>query len=124
MSNCDIAIYSYISTDAPRITHDMLRWTVFDTTPNVSIVIEFKTPEDNVITELNYNLSVFSSSGLELLVLERTLNTTLSCDTQYWVMRTVSNDCGSANVTITIPPQGKYDLNVVLCSFSHMYYIV
>jgi len=102
----------------------MLCWTVFDTTPNVSIVIEFKTPEDNVITELNYNLSVFSSSGLELQVLERTLNTTLSCDTQYWVMGTVSNDCGSANVTITIPPQGKYNLNVVLCSFLHMYYIV
>lgn len=68
MSDCDTAIYSYISTDAPKITYDMLRWTVFDKIPNVSIVIGFQIPEDNIITELNYNLSVFSSSGLELQV--------------------------------------------------------
>ena len=85
----------------------MLCWTVFENIPNVSIVIEFKMPEDNIVTELRYNLSVFSSSGLELQVLERTLNTTLSCNTQYWVTGVVSNDCGSNNVTVTIPPQGK-----------------
>lgn len=68
LSDCDTAIYSYISTDAPKITYDMLHWTVFDKIPNVSIVIGFQIPEDNIITELNYNLSVFSSSGLELQV--------------------------------------------------------
>ena len=103
------------------ITHDMLRWTVFEKITNVSIVIEFKLPEDNIVTELTYNLSVFSSSGLELQVLERTLNTTLSCNTQYWVTGTVSNDCGSNNVTVTIPPQGtEYNLNVVFI-IVHMY---
>ena len=48
-------------------------------------------------------------------MLERTLNTTLSCDTEYWVMGTVSNDCGSADVTITIPPQGKYNCFFCAC---------
>ena len=85
-------------------------------------------PEDNIVTELRYNLNVFSSSGLELQVLERTMNTTLSCNTQYWVTTTVSNDCGSNNVTVTIPPQDKYNLNVVfitsLVVFVRMYYMV
>ena len=90
------------------ITQDMLNYTVSSRFHNISIEIGFNLLEDDFVTELNYNLSVFSSTGLVLQVLEKTLSTTLSCDTEYWVMGTVSNDCGPANVNITIPPQGKF----------------
>ena len=104
------ALYAFFSIDAPSVTQDMLQWQIIEGFPNISIVIEFNIPEDNIVTKLSYSLSVFSSLGLELQVLERSLNTTLSCDTKYWVIGTVSNDCGSDNVTVTIPPQGKYKL--------------
>ena len=95
----------------------MLQLHVLEEYPNISIVIKFDIPEDHIVTELSYNLSVFSSFGLELQVLNSSLNATLCCDTEYWVIGTVSNDCGSDNITVTIPPQGKYSLCI---QFSHL----
>lgn len=91
----------------------MLRYRILDRSPNISVAIEVVLP--NTITELNCSLNLSSAIGEEQQrcpMTGSTLDTTLKCNTEYWVTMTVSNDCGSDDTTITILREGTISFSI------------
>lgn len=103
----------YIPIDVPTINEQMLNVTTdMGLCPRPSIRVRFG--EVQSILGLTYKLSISSSVGCALMecpmVLsteEKDLNFTLNDNVIYTVTLTVSNECGSDNITVTIQPEGE-----------------